>query len=169
MKYEHVYVHAYESVSEAKQKLATLTRTGIRVILPPPPTARWRTTAGQCQSSAARSRRTSAKAAPRSRWIACCAKSSYSESPCGTVWRLRPQVDFDVAQRLACGQLREGHRKELGHAREFPHFVIAVMRSHAAASQSRCGSAAVAAAVFVQSQLTTLPTGAKAAKCYIPQ
>jgi hypothetical protein len=26
---------------------------------------------------------------------------------------LRTQIDFDVAQRLAVGQLREGHREEL--------------------------------------------------------
>ena len=49
--------------------------------------------------------------------------------------RLRPQVDLDVAQRLACRQLRKGHREELVQTGEVLHFVIAAMRCHAAAER----------------------------------
>ena len=49
--------------------------------------------------------------------------------------RLRPQVHFDVAQRLASSQLGEGHREELVEAGELLHLVIAPMCCHAAAKR----------------------------------
>ena len=59
------------------------------------------------------------------------AAKAHVVQPC----RLRPQVHFDVAQRLACRQLRKGHREELIEAREFLHLVIAPMGGDTAAKR----------------------------------
>lgn len=45
---------------------------------------------------------------------------------------LRPQIDLDIAKRLAVGQLREGHRQELIETGEIVHLVIASVGGHAA-------------------------------------
>jgi hypothetical protein len=97
----------------------------------PDRSARWHTTAGRCRSGAEPDRRRSARAAPRWRWPACCAPPG-SEIPCGTAAPLRRQTRFDVAQRLAKRQLREGHRVELVQTREALDLVLAVVARHAA-------------------------------------
>ena len=51
--------------------------------------------------------------------------------------RLRSQVDFDIAQRLAPGQLGEGHGEELVEAGELLHLVIAAVHCHAAAKRGQ--------------------------------
>ena len=47
--------------------------------------------------------------------------------------RLSAQIDFDVAQRFAIGQLGEGHGEELVQAREVLDLVFAVVLGHTAA------------------------------------
>ena len=44
---------------------------------------------------------------------------------------LSTQIDFDATQRLALGQLSEGHGQELVHAGEVLDLVIATLRGHA--------------------------------------
>jgi hypothetical protein len=44
---------------------------------------------------------------------------------------LGTQIDLDVAQRLAVGQLSKGHAQELIHAGEVVDLVIAAVSSHA--------------------------------------
>jgi hypothetical protein len=51
--------------------------------------------------------------------------------------RLSPHVDFDVAQEFPRGQLREGHREELMHAREILHLVLATMGGDATAKRAQ--------------------------------
>jgi len=48
-----------------------------------------------------------------------------------------PQVDFDVAQGLAGGQLGEGHCEELIQAREVLDLVLATMRRHTAVKRAQ--------------------------------
>ena len=50
---------------------------------------------------------------------------------------LSTEIDLDVAQSLAVGQLSEGHGQELLHAGELLNFVIATVRSHAAAKSAQ--------------------------------
>ena len=42
--------------------------------------------------------------------------------------RQRAQVDLDIAQRFACGQLGKGHGEELIQTRELLDFVVAPVR-----------------------------------------
>lgn len=46
--------------------------------------------------------------------------------------RLRPQIDFDIAQGFSIRQLSKGHRKELIQTRKILDLVFAPMRGHAA-------------------------------------
>jgi len=50
---------------------------------------------------------------------------------------LGTQIDFDVAQRLAVGQLSEGHGQELVHAGEVVDLVIATVSSHASTKSAQ--------------------------------
>ena len=51
--------------------------------------------------------------------------------------RLRTQVDFDIAQRFAVGQLRKGHGKKLIQTGEVFDLVIPLMRNHSAGKGSQ--------------------------------
>ena len=51
--------------------------------------------------------------------------------------RLSPKVDFDVAQRLAVGQLGEGHGEELVQAREVLDLVFAFVFGHTATKRAQ--------------------------------
>ena len=51
--------------------------------------------------------------------------------------RLRTQIDLDVAQRLAVGQLREGHGEELVQTREVIDLVFASVIGHTAAKHTQ--------------------------------
>ena len=57
------------------------------------------------------------------------AAKTHVVQPCG----LSAQIDLDVAQRLAVGQLGEGHGEELVQASEVLNFVVAAMIGYAAA------------------------------------
>ena len=50
---------------------------------------------------------------------------------------LGTKVDLDIAQGLAVGQLRKGHRQELVHAGEVLNLAIASVRSHATAKSAQ--------------------------------
>jgi hypothetical protein len=50
---------------------------------------------------------------------------------------LSTQIDLDVAQRLAVGQLSKGHGQELVHAGEVLNFVIASVLGNAAAKRAQ--------------------------------
>jgi hypothetical protein len=50
---------------------------------------------------------------------------------------LGSQIDLDVAQRLAVGQLSKGHGQELVHAGELLNLVIATVSRHAAAKSAQ--------------------------------
>ena len=50
---------------------------------------------------------------------------------------LGTQIDLDVAQRLAVGQLGEGHGQELVHAGELLDFVIATVSGHASTKSAQ--------------------------------
>ena len=50
---------------------------------------------------------------------------------------LGTQIDFDVAQRLAVGQLSEGHGQELVHAGEVVDLVIATVSGHASTESAQ--------------------------------
>jgi hypothetical protein len=50
---------------------------------------------------------------------------------------LRTQIDFDVAQGLSVGQLREGHGEELIQAREVLDLVFPVVIGHTAAKRTQ--------------------------------
>ncbi len=50
--------------------------------------------------------------------------------------RLRTQIDFDVAQGLAVGQLGKGHGEELVQTREVFDFVLSVVIGHTAAKRT---------------------------------
>ena len=50
---------------------------------------------------------------------------------------LGTQIDLDVAQRLAVGQLSKGHGQELVHAGEVLDLVIAAVRSHASTKSAQ--------------------------------
>jgi hypothetical protein len=50
---------------------------------------------------------------------------------------LGTQIDLDVAQRLAVGQLSKGHGQEQVHAGEVEDLVIAAVRSHASTKSAQ--------------------------------
>jgi hypothetical protein len=50
---------------------------------------------------------------------------------------LGTQIDLDVAQRLAVGQLSKGHRQELIHAGELLELVIATVSGHASSKSAQ--------------------------------
>ena len=50
---------------------------------------------------------------------------------------LGTQIDFDIAQRLAVGQLSKGHGQELIHAGEVVDLVIALVSGHASAKSAQ--------------------------------
>ena len=63
----------------------------------------------------------------------CLAAQSHVIQPLG----LGTQIDFDVAQRLAVGQLSEGHGQELVHAGELLDLVIATVSRYASAKSAQ--------------------------------
>ncbi len=54
---------------------------------------------------------------------------------------LRTQIDFDVAQGLAVGKLRKGHRQQLVEAAEILDHVLAPVSSNEAAKCAQCKNA----------------------------